>query len=382
MKPSAPTPARRSTLASLAAELGVSRTTVSNAYNRPDQLSPELRERILRTAERLGYPGPDPTARSLRTQRAGAVGVLLTEELTYAFDDQASLEFMAGVSQACGEMGVSMLLIPAGVQEDARGASQLVNQAAVDGFIVYSVAAEDPYLEAAVARGKPVVICDQPADHLGHGFVGIDDQEAIKPVVRRVTEQGHRRVGVLCIRLDREPNNGHVSAERLATARMKVQKDRVTGALEILTEAGIDAADVPIVERHINDSDNTYAAAEELLTAHPELTAVVCTTDSMAMGVLAFAKDAGLRIPEDLSVTGFDGTPMAQDANLVTVRQPSRTKGMTSGELLAEEISASKKRRNTARSRATTDAEASPARRVYLDTHVLEGTSIAPPRRD
>ena len=73
---------------------------------------------------------------------------------------------------------------------------------------------------------------------------------------------------------------------------------------------------------------------------------------------------------------------MAQDANLVTVRQPSRTKGMTSGELLAEEIRASKKRRNTARSRATTDAEASLARRVYLDTHVLDGTSIAPPRRD
>ena len=105
--------ARRGTLASIAAELGVSRTTVSNAYNKPDQLSEELREKILNTATRLGYPGPDPTARSLRTRHAGAIGVLLTEELTYAFEDQASLEFMAGVSEACSKMNASMLLIPA-----------------------------------------------------------------------------------------------------------------------------------------------------------------------------------------------------------------------------------------------------------------------------
>ncbi|MDN6376920.1 LacI family DNA-binding transcriptional regulator, partial [Corynebacterium sp.] len=90
-------PARRGTLASIAAELGVSRTTVSNAYNRPEQLSVELREKIMRTAERMGYAGPDPMARSLRTRRAGAIGVLLTDDMTYAFEDQASLEFMSGV---------------------------------------------------------------------------------------------------------------------------------------------------------------------------------------------------------------------------------------------------------------------------------------------
>src|SRR5205807_4497840 len=75
---------RPATLASLAAELSVSRTTVSNAYNRPDQLSPELRRRVLEAARRLGYPGPDPVARSLRTRKAGAVGLLLTENLSYA----------------------------------------------------------------------------------------------------------------------------------------------------------------------------------------------------------------------------------------------------------------------------------------------------------
>lgn len=84
---------QRTSLASLAQELGVSRTTVSNAYNHPEQLSTQLREQILATAERLGYPGPDPTARSLRTRRVGSVGVLFTDHLSYAFEDLASVDF-------------------------------------------------------------------------------------------------------------------------------------------------------------------------------------------------------------------------------------------------------------------------------------------------
>ncbi|EUA41275.1 bacterial regulatory s, lacI family protein [Mycobacterium avium subsp. avium 2285 (R)] len=91
-----PTPRRRATLASLADELKVSRTTVSNAFNRPDQLSADLRERVLATAKRLGYPGPDPVARSLRTRKAGAVGLVMAEPLTYFFSDPAARDFVTG----------------------------------------------------------------------------------------------------------------------------------------------------------------------------------------------------------------------------------------------------------------------------------------------
>src|SRR6201999_4056086 len=92
---------RPATLASLAAELGISRTTVSNAYNRPDQLSPQLRQRILEAARRLGYPGPDPVARSLRTRKAGAIGLIFTEGLSYAFRDPAAVAFLEGLGLAC-----------------------------------------------------------------------------------------------------------------------------------------------------------------------------------------------------------------------------------------------------------------------------------------
>lgn len=407
--------ARRGTLASIAAELGVSRTTVSNAYNRPDQLSPELREKILRTAQHLGYPGPDPTARSLRTRRAGAIGVLLTEELTYAFEDQASLEFMSGVSAACGNMGVSMLLIPAGagemasekketthpgttepalkgsdttepgVKETKETANQkkieatnpdkkettgkattLINQASVDGFIVYSVAKDDPYLAAVNNRNLPTVICDQPTDQPELNYVGIDDKRAIQPVVRKLTDAGHRKIGILCIRLDRQPNNGPVSAERLKNAAMHVQRSRIEGVLEVLAEVGVERANVPIVERHINDAINNRSAAEELLDKHPEITAVVCTVDNMALAVAELAADRGWNIPEQLSITGFDGIPKAVELGITTVRQPSKDKGLTSGSVLAALIAHG--------------SGGNASRRILLETTVIEGNSIGAPR--
>lgn len=130
---------RLTTLASLAAELGVSRTTVSNAYNRPDQLSPELRERVLETARRLRYPVPDPVARSLRTRCAGAIGLLLTEGLSYAFRDPAAVGFLEGFALACEEAEQGLLLVPASPDADQRSTAATVHQAGVDGFVVYSV---------------------------------------------------------------------------------------------------------------------------------------------------------------------------------------------------------------------------------------------------
>src|SRR3954447_5287903 len=123
------------TLASLAAELGVSRTTVSNAYNRPDQLSEQLRSRVMDAARRLGYPGPDPVARSLRTRRAGAGGLLFTETLSYSFRDPAAVWLLEGLALACENAKSSLLLVPA--VEGAGTDPAVVARAAVDGFLVY-----------------------------------------------------------------------------------------------------------------------------------------------------------------------------------------------------------------------------------------------------
>lgn len=332
---------RSTTLASLAAELGVSPTTVSNAYNRPDQLAPATRERILAAAAERGYTGPDPTARSLRTRRQGSLGVLLTEHLSYAFEDMASVDFLAGMAEASAGASTTLTLIPAGpdtvgAPNDAQ-AAQLVGSAAVDGFVVYSVAAGDAYLEAVRRRGLPVVVCDQPTDS-GLPFVGIDDRAAIAPAAQALVDVSHTRIGILAIRLHRERLDGEVTAAQLAAADMHVQRSRVLGALDVFAVAGLDPASIPVVTRHINDSRTAYAAAEELLTKHPDLTAVLCTTDSMALGVMAYARDHGIAVPEQLSVTGFDGIAPALALGLSTVVQPNKEKGAAAGRMLASLI--------------------------------------------
>src|SRR6266508_3149545 len=98
-------PAHAPTLADVAEHLGVSRTTVSNAYNRPDQLSPALRERVLAAARELEYTGPDPMARSLRRGRAGSLGFVFDQQLPYVFTDPAALLFLSGVATGCEEYG-------------------------------------------------------------------------------------------------------------------------------------------------------------------------------------------------------------------------------------------------------------------------------------
>ena len=135
------------TLMTIADAVGVSRTTVSNAYNRPDQLAPELRDRILGAARELGYAGPDPAARRLRSGRRDAVGLLVSSR---TFTDPASLMLLQGIARATEDAGVGLLLVP------ERGG---VRDAVVDALCLYSLPAEHPSVAAArecgvAARGR------------------------------------------------------------------------------------------------------------------------------------------------------------------------------------------------------------------------------------
>lgn len=360
------------TLASLAADLGVSRTTVSNAYNQPDQLSAELRERILAAATARGYPGPDPMARSMRTRRAGSIGVLLTEYLSYAFEDVASVDFLAGMAESTYGTDSALTLIPAGPEsgEDAASASALVGRSVVDGFVVYSVAEGDAHLAAARARHLPVVVCDQPTNIPELPFVGIDDRAAIRPAARALIDAGHHRIGILSIRLNRVRLDGPVSAEVLADADHHVQQSRILGALDEFAAAGIATESVPIITRHINNRESCVDAARELLTQDPSLTAVLCTTDSMAFGVLEYADTQGWSVPSDISVTGFDGVRYALYQGLSTVIQPNKEKGEVAGRMLQSLID----------DRVSDIAPSAVAPRQILETTFHAGSTIGPPR--
>jgi DNA-binding LacI/PurR family transcriptional regulator len=327
--PSAP----RITLRDVAAELGVSAKTVSNAYTRPDQLSSGLREQVLATASRLGYPGPDPLAAGLRRGRVGALGVAYDNGLSYAFDDPVALEVLAGASSVAEPMGAGLLLIPGSADPDRRTAA--VSAAVIDGLIVCSLADDDPLLTAALARRIPLAVIDQPRPErlsaLGAAaspWVGIDDRAAAAAVAEHLLALGHRRLAVVSFGLHHEPiRRGLVDEAAQASATYAVTRDRLAGYRDAARHAGDDWSRVPVCHGTDSTPDEGETAAAALLAADPRPTALICLSDRLAEGALRAAARRGLRVPDDLSVVGFDDAAIAAPLGLTTVRQPSRSKG-------------------------------------------------------
>ena len=327
-------PRRRATLASLAAELKVSRTTISNAYNRPDQLSDALRERVLATAKRLGYAGPDPVARSLRTRKAGAVGLVITEPLTYSFSDPAALDFVAGLAQSCEELGQGLLLIAVGPSRSVTEGTASVLAAGVDGFVVYSAAGDDPYLQVVLQRRLPLVVVDQPKDVPGASQVGVDDRAAMRKIADYVLGLGHREIGLLTMRLLRDRHQGLVDSERLRSTTFHVQSERIHGVRDAMAATGLDPDSLTVVESHEHTAASGGVAAQIALEANPRITALMCTADVLALSAMDYLRGHGKYAPGQMTVTGFDGVPEAMSRGLTTVAQPSLQKGRRAGELL------------------------------------------------
>lgn len=322
---------RRATLQTIADALGVSRTTVSNAYSRPDQLNPQLRRRILKVARDLGYAGPHPAARSLRSGRAGAVGVLLTETLSYAFTDPAAVRFLEGMALAGEEAGVGLLLVPA---MPSGAEATAVRNAVVDGFVVYSMPDDHPAILAAVERRLPLVVVDQPRIE-GVPIVGIDDRSAAPQAVEHLLALGHERFGVLCFRLALDDYGGPVDAARLDAATFQITRERLAGYADALRAAGLDFSKVPIEETK-NSPAAAAAAAAALLDRRPPPTAILATSDQLAIAVLKESRRRGIAVPDQISVVGFDdiGGAAAVTPALTTIRQPLLEKGLFAGRLV------------------------------------------------
>ncbi|HWH66733.1 MAG TPA: LacI family DNA-binding transcriptional regulator, partial [Gaiellales bacterium] len=164
--------------------MGVSAKTVSNAFTRPDQLSPATRKRVLAAAARLGYPGPNPLAAGLRRGRVGALGFAYDNPLSYAFDDPVALAVLAGISAVAEQAGSGLLLVPGSAPAERNSAA--VASAVIDGLVVFSVADDDPLLDTILARHLPLVVIDQPDPSSVRGpsagastpWIGVDDRAA------------------------------------------------------------------------------------------------------------------------------------------------------------------------------------------------------------
>jgi DNA-binding LacI/PurR family transcriptional regulator len=323
------------TVKTLAAAVGVSPATISNAYNRPDQLSAELRERILATAKELGYPGPDAAGRTLRIGRAEAVGVLLSERLSYAFSDPFAVEFLTGISEVVEEHGISIVLMPLATRTDGSPASSetedydvsAVRKANIDALAILSLPRDHPAAMVAKARGIRLVTTDVGSDPES-SWVAIDDFGAGVMVGEHLASLGHRDVAVLV-----ETNQPAGSpGERLDEAQLGFldYAARVAGLRQAIS------GEVMIISGGHNSIESGTTATSWLLDHDRAPTALVALSDVLALGALQALASHGVSVPAEISVCGFDDISAAQNAKLTTVHQPIREKGQHVGRLLID----------------------------------------------
>ena len=341
-------PMARVTLQSIADEVGVSRMTVSNAFSRPDQLSAALRERIMRAAEELGYSGPDPAARALARGRTGSVGLLLTDRLSVVMGDALAGEFIAAVSDRLADEGMAVTLLAPTVSGGV-----VEGDVAIDGLLVYICGSPRQQLEWARRRGLPIVTVDQrPID--GLPSINIDDRTGARLGAQHLVDLGHRNIGILTLAHEDEEdrNAGFVPAY-----------ERMNGWREVLDAAGID----PLVAEGVYlSSEPSYAAARALLDRPDRPTALLCVSDAFALDALRAAADLGLRVPDDLSVVGYDDSRLAPLSRppLTTIRQDVLAKGRLAVAALV---------------RAIRDADSAPPERVLLPAELVVRESTGPP---
>lgn len=352
----------RVTLKEVAAEVGVSIATASNAYNRPDRLSPAVREKVLETASRLGYAGPDPLGRGLRRGKAGALGVLYAVRLSYAFEDPAAVMFLQGVSAAAEEAGLTITLISGGSYTDRN--PDVVRSAAVDGFVVYCVARDDPLMEALLGRRLPAVFVDDPTAE-GVPSVRVDDEGGARAAAKHLLDLGHEIVGVVAFELAPRRHGGMADLRRQEATSYLSARARLRGYAAAVDMAGLSWSDVPVYECPYNAPEEGRKAAEVMLDRTPRPTALLFTSDQLAFGAAQAARERGLSVPEDVSIVGFDDVPEASRATppLTTVNQPHFEKGLKAGKALVAQLA----------------GEESPASEVFA-THLVVRRSTAPPK--
>ncbi|KAA5835205.1 LacI family DNA-binding transcriptional regulator [Saccharopolyspora hirsuta] len=304
----------------VARHAGVSIATVSNALNRPELLSAATRGRVLSAIDQLGYVRSE-SARQLRAGRSRVLGLLVLDMGNPFFVDVAR-----GAEDAAHAADVGVMLCNSG-QDPAAEAMylSLFAEHRVRGVLVTPTNVSGENLAAFRRRGIPYVYVDRvAADDEDSCSVSVDDVAGGELAVRHLLDRGHERIAFV---------TGPMS---LAQCR-----DRLAGARSALSGAGLPEEALSVVETTTLDVTAGRDAGSRLLGLRERPTAVFCANDLLALGVLQAMFAAGVRVPEDIAIVGYDDIEFAAAAAvpLTSVRQPARQLGRKAAELLLAETS-------------------------------------------
>jgi len=305
---------RRPTIGQVAELAGVSPGTVSRALNGKRWVSDEVRLAVAEAVRKTGYR-PNAQARGLKLRRSGLVAVLLGERIDRLFGDPNFAVLLRGISESLADRNTSMVLLLAGEEHDRERALDLAASGSVDGAIFVSWYDSDAIVEALDRIAVPVVFCGNPTSaRPGASFVCADDFAASARIVEHLISRGRTRIAMIA----------HSTPER------------VDGYLHALGSS----ADPSIIEHGDYSRKSGYDAMKRLLEKDATIDAVFAGNDLMAAGAIDALHDAGLRVPEDVAVGGFDDSAVAVQVEpaLTTVRQPFERISAELTRLLMEQI--------------------------------------------
>ena len=341
------------TLNDVAKAAGVSRSTVSYVFNNPQRVGRQMRLKVEAAARRLGYAGPDPKGRLLRAGKVNAIGVVaagvynMASMFTGYFPD-----FLSGVAEVCDANGACLTLV-SGLSDDKTFG---VRNALVDGFIL-SRPHDSELVASLKLRNLPFVVIDVDGGP-DISSVNIDARSGCRAAARHLIELGHRDFAIMSFLRDLGPAVIHPPrrGRKLAAAGMALDQEKYLGYGEALASAGIEIDRVPMVQAHPWDGD----AARVLLDRCKEATAILAMADMQAITLIGEVRRRGRRVPEDLSVVGFNNISEAAVADLTTVDSNGAEKGRMAARVVFAD---------------------GPVRHVRLPTRlVVRGTTAPPPQ--
>ena len=287
---------------------GVSRSTVSRVINNSPNVSPEARERVLQVIRDTNFQ-PNIAARSLATGSTHILGLVIPMNVGQVFVDPYFPLLIQGVSTACYAREYAVMLWLAEPEHERRTSRQILHSGLIDGVVISSIQKDDSLVDAMLERHFPFVMIGRPFFQESVHCVDVDNIGGAFRATTLLYNQGRQRVATIT-----------------GPATMIAGVDRLEGYRQAIHTCGL-PYDPVLVEEAAFTQESGYAAARRLLPHHPD--ALFCASDAMAQGAYRAIQEAGLRIPEDIAVVGFDDMPFSAHMQppLATVRQPIQQLG-------------------------------------------------------
>ncbi|GAA3336129.1 LacI family DNA-binding transcriptional regulator [Amorphoplanes nipponensis] len=314
---SAPASSRPPTLDEVAERAQVSRTVASRVINNGPHVSRAKRDAVQKAIRELGYT-PNRTARALATRQTGVVVLAISGDGPGVFADPFFAQIIVGACAALERTELHLMLSLASPGHGRRRLENLLQTRGADGVMLAALRGDDALIDIAARAGLPTVFIGLPVRGTPPFYVEVDNAGGARAATEHLIGGGRRRIAMIA-----GPDDTAVGRERRR------------GCAEALTLAGL--APYAVEPGDFTEAGGA-AAMRALLSAHPDLDAVVAANDNMAAGALRVLRAAGRSVPGDVAVTGFDDLPVAThtDPQLTTVHQPVQALGREAARMLVD----------------------------------------------